>query len=73
MPDPIRFAPTGPNGWSALPDQPLEHAELLKGSPVGLDHAEAGGAQAGVDADDPHQGSSARHRRPAMTLARSAR
>ena len=39
MPDPIRFSPAGPEGWLAAPDQPLEHAELIKGSPVGLDHA----------------------------------
>ena len=39
MPDPIRFAPAGPAGWMDAPDQPLEHAELLKSSPVGLDHA----------------------------------
>ena len=39
MPDPIRFAPAGPEGWLAAPNQPLEHAELIKGSPVGLDHA----------------------------------
>jgi uncharacterized protein len=37
--NPIRFSPTGPDGWSSLPDQPLEHAELLKGIPMGLDHA----------------------------------
>ncbi len=39
MPNPIRFSATGPEGWTALPDQPLEHAELLHGVPVGLDHA----------------------------------
>ena len=39
MPTPIRFLPSGPEGWSASPDQPLEHAELLAGLPVGLDHA----------------------------------
>ena len=37
MPDPIRFSSTGPDGWLATPDQPLEHAELLKGAPVGRD------------------------------------
>ena len=39
MSHPIRFSPTGPAGWSAAPDQPLEHAELIAGMPVGLDHA----------------------------------
>lgn len=39
MPLPVRFSPNGPDGWAALPDQPLEHAELLAGLPVGLDHA----------------------------------
>lgn len=39
MPKPIRFSPHGPDGWRALPDQALEHAELLKGVPMGLDHA----------------------------------
>ena len=39
MPDPDPLFAAGPDGWIALPDQPLEHAELLKGSPVGLDHA----------------------------------
>ncbi|MEY3526167.1 MAG: hypothetical protein RI997_276 [Pseudomonadota bacterium] len=39
MPDPIRFSPTGPEGWLAAPDQPLDYAELLKGLPMGLDHA----------------------------------
>lgn len=39
MVDPIRFSATGPEGWQAAPDQPLEHAELLNGTPVGLDHA----------------------------------
>lgn len=39
MPDPIRFAATGPTGWAGLPDLPLEYAELLAGTPVGLDHA----------------------------------
>lgn len=39
MSDPIRFSATGPEGWLALPAQPLEHAELIKGVPIGLDHA----------------------------------
>lgn len=39
MPTPIRFSSDGPAGWRALPDQPLEHAELLQGTPMGLDHA----------------------------------
>ena len=39
MPDPIRLSATGPDGWLALPDQPLEHAELLNGVPMGRDHA----------------------------------
>ena len=39
MPLPIRFSPNGPDGWSALPDQPLEHAELISGLPIGLDHS----------------------------------
>jgi uncharacterized cupin superfamily protein len=39
MSRPIRFSPTGPQGWQQLPDQPLEHAELIEGLPIGLDHA----------------------------------
>lgn len=39
LPDPIRFSPSGPDGWGGLPNQQLEHAELLKGMPIGLDHA----------------------------------
>lgn len=39
LPFPVRFSPDGPEGWMARPDQPLDHAELLKGVPFGLDHA----------------------------------
>ena len=39
LPFPVRFSPDGPEGWMAQPDQPLEHAQLLKGAPFGLDHA----------------------------------
>lgn len=38
MPIPVRLAPSGPSGWLSLPDQPLEHAELVEGRPVGLEH-----------------------------------
>ncbi|MFN4141396.1 cupin domain-containing protein [Aestuariivirga sp.] len=50
MPEPIRFAPTGPEGWLAAPGEPLEHAELLKGTPVGLDHAYFTRPEAGLRA-----------------------
>lgn len=46
--NPVRFSPQGPEGWSALPDQALEHAELLSGSPVGLDHAYFSRAENGL-------------------------
>lgn len=36
---PIRFSATGPEGWAALTDLPLEHAELLAGLPMGQDFA----------------------------------
>ena len=36
---PIRFSVTGPQGWQQLPDGPLEHADLIDGIPMGLDHA----------------------------------
>ena len=36
---PIRFSPTGPEGWKDLADIPLEHAELLAGLPLGHDFA----------------------------------
>jgi uncharacterized cupin superfamily protein len=39
VPRPIRFSVTGPAGWLAAPAQALEHAELLSGFPMGLDHA----------------------------------
>lgn len=39
MTTPIRFSSSGPGDWLTLPNQPLEHAELLKGVPMGLDHA----------------------------------
>ena len=39
MTTPIRFSSTGPGDWLLQPNQPLEHAELLKGIPMGLDHA----------------------------------
>jgi len=35
---PIRFSATGPVGWQQFPDIALDHAELLDGTPVGLDH-----------------------------------
>lgn len=34
----------------AAPDQPLEHAELIEGAPVGLDHAYFTRGQAGLRA-----------------------
>ena len=40
---PIRFSSTGPNGWQQLPDEALEHAELIEGRPMGLDHADFSG------------------------------
>jgi uncharacterized cupin superfamily protein len=39
MPTPIRFSPIGPDGWMDIADTPLETAELLKGLPMGQDHA----------------------------------
>lgn len=39
MQKPVRFSPTGPEGWLGLPDLALEYAELLSGKPLGLDHA----------------------------------
>ncbi|MER9580742.1 cupin domain-containing protein [Mesorhizobium sp. M0276] len=39
MSRPIRFSSTGRLGWQQLPDHPLDHAELIEGLPVGLDHA----------------------------------
>ena len=39
LPVPIRFEAAAPAGWLALPGEKLEHAELLAGMPVGLDHA----------------------------------
>ena len=34
---PIRFSSSGPTGWGALADVPLDHAELLAGLPLGQD------------------------------------
>ena len=39
MANPIRFCATGPDGWMDIADIPLETAELLKGLPMGQDHA----------------------------------
>lgn len=36
---PIRFSPAGPGDWQSQPNQALEHAELVTGKPMGLDHA----------------------------------
>lgn len=38
MVTPIRFSPTGPEGWLKMPAVLLESAELLQGQPMGLDH-----------------------------------
>jgi uncharacterized protein len=48
MKNPIRFSAKGPDGWQNLPDEALEHAELLSGSPVGLDHAYFSRAESGL-------------------------
>lgn len=50
MPKPVRFSSTGPDGWLALPDLALEHAELLSGKPLGLDHAYFSRPEKGVRA-----------------------
>lgn len=50
MPTPIRFNPNGPGDWLSRPNQPLEHAELLKGVPMGLDHAYFARPEAGLRA-----------------------
>jgi len=50
MPLPIRFQAEGPAGWRAAPDQPLEHAELIRGLPMGLDHAYFARPETGVRA-----------------------
>ncbi len=38
MLQPIRFEQTGPEGWQATKDIPLETAELIGRPPMGLDH-----------------------------------
>ena len=35
---PIKFSPTGPEGWMARPDVPQETATFVSGTPVGADH-----------------------------------
>lgn len=35
---PIRFSSDGPPGWRSAPDEPLETAKLLEGTPLGRDH-----------------------------------
>ncbi len=38
MPLPIKFSPTGPQGWMAQPDVPQETATFISGTPMGADH-----------------------------------
>jgi uncharacterized cupin superfamily protein len=35
---PIRFSPTGPEGWMQKPDVPQETAKFIEGLPIGNDH-----------------------------------
>lgn len=35
---PIKFSPTGPEGWMATPDAPQETATFIDGHPIGADH-----------------------------------
>jgi len=55
---PVKFAPTGPEGWKEKADIALETAELIKGSPMGLDHAyhenEKAGIRAGIWRSSPY-------------------
>lgn len=55
---PIRFSPTGPDGWMEAGDAPLETAELIEGRPMGLDHAcfvrEDRGVRAGIWRSTPY-------------------
>lgn len=46
MPNPIKFSPTGPEGWTHLADVPQETAKLISGLPHGRDHVYAGGEAA---------------------------
>lgn len=52
MSNPVKFAMTGPEGWKDAADTALETAELIKGQPMGLDHAyfesEKSGIRAGI-------------------------
>ena len=36
---PIRFSPTGPEGWMQSSDVPQETAKFIEGLPLGRDHA----------------------------------
>ena len=35
---PIKFSPTGPEGWMQSPDVPQETATFIEGLPLGRDH-----------------------------------
>lgn len=50
MSNPVKFAMSGPEGWKDVPDIALETAELLKGKPMGLDHAYFEGENPGIRA-----------------------
>jgi len=50
MSTPIRFSATGPLGWMAAADGPLETAKLIEGQPQGLDHVYFKRAQPSVRA-----------------------
>jgi hypothetical protein len=58
MNTPVKFAPTGPEGWANLRDTALETAELIKGQPMGADHSyftnDASGIRAGLWRSTPY-------------------
>ena len=50
MNTPVKFAMTGPDGWKNAADTALETAELIKGQPMGRDHAYFENADSGIRA-----------------------
>ncbi|TJW00101.1 MAG: DUF861 domain-containing protein [Mesorhizobium sp.] len=48
MSKPVRFSPSGPHGWMQVDDTPLKTAELIDGTPRGLDHVYHQRAESGL-------------------------
>ncbi|TIX45500.1 MAG: DUF861 domain-containing protein [Mesorhizobium sp.] len=48
MSSPVRFSPTGPEGWMQIEDAPLKTAKPIESRPMGLDHVYLERAESGL-------------------------